>query len=371
MNESIMYRILILQKDTSIFSVMIIRKKLYSIGFALLWIASSLFLLTSCKPSNEHREFVRSLDTTPETFERSYQKTGTPVSQILADTSTIFQPAQIRLHNNRIYLNDFADFTIYEYNLEGILTGRRIETTRGRGPGEVLHLTDFDVCGDTLWIADSQSLRISSFSLETGENIATITTEHRPMRVACLEDAVIVQWLAAELLFSKFDFEGNEMNQFGEIIEDQMMHPLSLDGSLVSNRKDRFVYLPFYAGLIYHYDTDGELINILKSPDGAHFPITKRDGPMHMAPDISYMQDGYIDENFTLYVYTIIPGNEKINGEWVGKSYSAIDIYDLVEGTYLESIRLPFHHSFGIYKQDTNTLFTTTGLERSYIHTFE
>src|SRR5690625_5411193 len=88
------------------------------------------------------------------------------------------------------------------------------------------------------------------------------------MRVRVLDDGFVVLWLGAEKLFSKFDFQGNEIHHFGEIIEDQILHQLSMDGTIRSNGQDRFVYIPFYASLIYHFDSEGNKINILKAPDG-------------------------------------------------------------------------------------------------------
>ena len=161
-----------------------------------------LFLDSSSK---DNVDFVRALDASPSEFEREVVEVSIQ-SSILADTTYIFRPAQIRINSNFTYVNDFADFTIYEYDSEGNQK-RKLTTTRGRGPGEIQHLTDFEVKNDTIWIADSQSMRVTSYSLSTGEYIDNYSLESRPMRVTVLEDGFVVLSLGAEKLFSKFDFQ--------------------------------------------------------------------------------------------------------------------------------------------------------------------
>src|SRR5690625_1700042 len=114
-------------------------------------------------------------------------------------------------------------------------------------------------------------MRVTSYSLSTGEYIDNYSLESRPMRVTVLEDGFVVLWLGAEKLFSKFDFQGNEIHHFGEIIEDQILHQLSMDGTIRSIGKDRFVNIQSYASLIFHFDSEGTKINIFKALDGVTF----------------------------------------------------------------------------------------------------
>jgi hypothetical protein len=307
--------------------------------------------------------FLQTLDENPESFERDISDISYQTS-ILADTTSIFQPAQIRINNNLTYVNDFANFTIYEYDHEGNQK-RKLTTTRGRGPGEVQHLTDFDVKENTIWIADSQSMRVTSYSLTTGAYIDNYSLENRPMRVIVLEDGFVVLWLGADKLFSKFDFQGNEIHHFGEIIEDQMLHQLSMDGTIRSNGLDRFVYIPFYASLIYHFDSNGNKINILKAPDGINFPSVRRDGPTTFAPDFSFMRDGFIDEDDNLYVYVTLPDEISQNDQ---NNYpeSYIDKYSLNSAEYINSLRMNEHFSSVMYNPHKNTIYASD-YEKSFL----
>lgn len=309
------------------------------------------------KPADDSEDIVRSLDTSVEKFDRTYIEQRSTQSTIISDTTTVFRPATVRKFRDRIYVSDFSDFTIYEYDIEGNVTDS-LMTGRGEGPGEFINLTDFDVIDNNLWAVDSQSLRITSFSLESGEVIKSISVDRRPYRITCLQDGFIVNWFGTELLFSKFDYNGNELFKFGEVIEDQLRHVMSLSGTIRSNREDSFVYIPSYASLIYVYNNKGELVNIIQSPDGLEFPITRREGAVSRAPEFTYYRDGYIDNN-ELYVYTNLPGSRQMDGEWVGDSLSVVDKYNLFNGTYQASVQLPFMHSSGMYVPERNYLFTS------------
>lgn len=328
------------------------------------------YFLVLIQPSEESRGFVRSLDATPELFERSFEVFEQLTTRDLTDTTEVFRPAHVKMYGDKIYVSDFSDFTIYEYDNEGNQTGK-IETGRGRGPGEFQNLTDFDLFRDTLWAVDSQNFMISSFSAKTGEYITSFSVDHRPYRITCLEDGFIVKWLGREHLFSKFDYDGNELNRFGQVIDDQMRHVLSLSGAIRSNRKNRFIYIPSYASFVYQYQGDGELINVLKAPDGLEFPVTRREGAVSFAPDFSFYRDAYINEPDELYVYTRLPGERNAQGEWEGDSWSTFDKYDLVNGRYVKSIRLPFMHSAAMFHSEQQTIYSAVGLERSFIHQIE
>lgn len=290
--------------------------------------------------------FVRSMDTETEKFERTWSPDINLRTNNLTDTLEVLRPMTMKKADDYFYVSDFSDFTIYYYNKAGELAGK-FETGRGRGPGEFTNLTDFDVCGDTLWAVDIQNYRIQSFSLSTGDLLRNFVVENRPYRIACFDDEIIIQWFGAEYLFSTFNYNGDEKHQFGQLIEDQLQHSFSLNGTLISLKgEDRFVYLPLYASFIYHYRTDGELINILKAPDGVEFPLTKRTRGSSMTPEHSLMRNGWVNENDELYVYTRLPGDQMTSqGEWTGEPRTMFDVYNLREARYQTSFNIPFEPS--------------------------
>lgn len=316
------------------------------------------YLLSS--GAGEDKTFVRALDTTPEIFERKVATNKNIQFEILKEADKMYSPAQVRIDREYMYINDFSVFTIYKFNAYGKLIDS-LETTRGRGPGEIKHLTDFSIQNDTIWVADSQNMRVVSFSMKTGENIHNFILEHRPMRIANLSDRLVIQWLGADSLFSTFDYEGNEITKFGSIIENQFQHQISLDGSIRSNGKDRFVYIPFYASLIYHYTSDGKLLNVLKAPDGVRFPSARRDGAVTYAPDFSFMRDGYIDHNDYLYIYTKQPKELDSDGE-----IGYVDKYNLRTASYVKSLRLNQHFTSFVYHPYHKKMYATD-MHKAYV----
>jgi len=322
-----------------------------------------------CTNSSDEINFVRSPNYNPEKYERVISENYRLDSRYLKD-STILRPAHIRFYEKKIYISDFSDFSIYEFDQSDKQT-KKIVTGRGRGPGEFQNLTDFDIINDTLWAVDSQNMMISSFSLKTNEFIKSYSVDKRPMRITCLANMFIVQWLGSELLFSSFDYEGNEIKNFGKIIDDQLQHTLSLDGTIRSNKKDRFVYIPFYASLIYHFNFDGKLLNVLKTPDGLNFPLTRKEGNMFIAPDSEFtMQNGTIDEIDYLYVHTRRGLRHLENGiwKWEGVLENFIDIFNLKTGKYVKSIEFPFIAGSANFYTPSNSIYVNTFEGQTIVH---
>jgi hypothetical protein len=310
---------------------------------------------------------VLSSEVSPEIFQRTYVENLQLQSHPLTDTSEVFLPGLIRENDGIIYILDYSDFTFYVYHTNGEFQ-KQIEIERGRGPGEVQHITDFDICKNKLWIVDSENLMIHSYSVETGGYLESYPADNRPSRIACLEDGLIIQWSQSEYLFSKFDYEGNLIIEFGEIIEDQTQNMFSVHGNIQSNGKDRFVYIPFYASLIYHFNGEGELIQVIQTPDGLEFPVTRSEERIRYAPEHIYMRDGVIDKNNNLYVYTVLPADK--NGE--GKQEALIDKFNLTSGEYSSSVQLPFVHLSVLFNSDEFIIYSLNGLEgESFIHQFE
>ncbi|MGF1671130.1 MAG: 6-bladed beta-propeller [Balneolaceae bacterium] len=343
------------------------KKIVYIAVFVLLVYLTNAFLF---EPEERSPEFVRAVDANPEKFKRILIKDSIQlISNDLSDTTSIFRPMTLKVFDGNIYLSDFTDFSIYEYDLYGNLIGK-IKTGRGRGPGEFLNLTDFDVIDKTIWAVDSQNMKISSFSVETGELLTNIPVNRRPMRIACLKNVFIIQWFGTEKLFSIFNYNGEELKQFGEIIEKQRQHIASLDGTLISNYNDRFIYIPFYASLIYYFESDGKLINVIKGPDGIGFPTTKRDGARVWDPDFLYMRDGWIGKQNYLYVYTRLPESRNSEGSNKNVSPGFIDKFNLETGMYVASMEVPFSHSIAKFDPENHVIYSVDrGAQgKSFIH---
>lgn len=85
-------------------------------------------------PGNTSTDFVQAVHSSPAQFDREVIETLSE-SAIFADTTTVLMPARIVLSNQSVYLDDFADFTIYEYDQQGNQK-RKLTTTREKDPGK-------------------------------------------------------------------------------------------------------------------------------------------------------------------------------------------------------------------------------------------
>lgn len=331
----------------------------------IILISSLLVIFVSQNQDNNKKNELVSIDVQPKEFERSFVEKKLHEHVQFTDSTQLIVPASIQLIDSTLYISDFSDFSIYQFHYDGTLL-QKLETGIGEGPGEFRHLSGFDIKGRVLWAVDQSNLRVSSFDLDTGQLKSSFSVQRRPWRITTVSDGLIILWLGSDKLFTKFDFEGNELISFGELTEDQIQNPLSFDGEVASNRNNLFVYVPRYASFIYVYDYHGELQRVLLSPDGLGFQRSVQQGNLYQAPTIDnnyVMLDPMISNNNILSVYVAWSGENNLTNADDEQPVAMIDLYDIKKGVYLNSITLPFDHEIGKYDSQQKLFFSTTAYE--------
>lgn len=261
--------------------------------------------------------------------------------------NNLFRPSSIRVDSNYLFISDFGDMKIKKFNMDGdmILTYGK---GRGRGPSEFLNITDFDICGDLLWASDIQNMRVASFQVGNGTLNNTINMEARPIRITCVRDKIVVMQFGGDHLFNIFDTEGNIISETGYEFEEIIQYnPAALDGNIYTY-KDGFLYLPFYASFVFHFDISGNLVNRIILPDGQRFinnheNENRSEGPFS-APNPDYTYTGMLinEKESLINIFSVFMGVKNSSGEYIRDPFAAYDQFDTNSGEYLKSFELPF-----------------------------
>lgn len=345
-------------------------KVFFSVAFIIFF--SFLFVkFLFLNGENDNLNGLVAVDTVTKEFSRTFTEQEAVYSIHFTDSASLKVPASIQLVDSTVYISDFSDFSIYNFHQDGTLV-QKLKTGVGNGPGEFNHLSGYDIINGSLWAVDQANLRVSSFDLDSGEFYTNFSVQKRPWRITTLHDGLVIMWLGSDQLFTKFDFEGKEITRFGEIAEDQLQNPLSFDGEIASNRNDLFVYVPRYASLIYVYSSSGELKKVIQAPDGRSFQQTIQIDNVYQAPTVGnkyVMLDPVISDDNILSVYVAGTGEQNLKSTEDGKPIAMIDMYDLNEGIYLNSIILPFNHEIGKYDSENRIFFSTTAYEGNIFKT--
>ena len=136
-------------------------------------------------------------------------------------------------------------------------------------------------------------------------------------------------------LFERFDAAGQSINTFGVLLEDQQQSSLVLDGWVDSDHDGGVTYLSYYAGILASYDKNGSPRFVVETIEPHSLPkiFSNSEGSRWMDPEAQM-------RNMTVSVF----GDEVHVFTWIAEGFKkigAIDTYDLSNGTYRYSRRVP------------------------------
>ena len=211
----------------------------------------------------------------------------------------------------------------------------------GEGPGEFSNVTDFAPDGQgVLWVADGALYRVTAFDAATGSVLTSLRFDHRPHRVAVLEngDLVICFDRRAHAPLALCDRKGRVQRWFGRLFPEQLDSPFAAEGWLAVTRHQIF-YSFLRVGLIAGFSARGKLTFLRKTLDDVPPPrVIKRviGGQLAMwvdpASPIASLDMAVDPRQSQIYVLCGYPrkGQSRI-----------VDVYDTSDGTYRYSFRLP------------------------------
>jgi len=281
-------------------------------------------------------------DVEPQKFDRLIK----PVELIeknkvdLALRDSVYQIHGLKEKEDKIYLLSTYDHKVHVYDS----TYKKINEIgkgRGRGPGELIYLVDFEFSDNGIWLADSDQLALHKFDL-SGTFINSLFVKGHPLRITSVKDHVIAMTMGngTDSLFTSISLSDNRQRNFGNIVNNQVNNFLALTGRFEKLRNG-FFYIPKHASLIYRYDENFELIKLIKTPDGQYFPGVEStklgDGVQYRAPETpAEAYASFVDyDSKRLFVWVYLKKSSDGSGENGLKGF--IDVYSIAKNKYLYS----------------------------------
>lgn len=331
--------------------------------FRCLLVISSLVLF-GCSKNENFWDLKLSQDTTV----RSVIDADYRVLAFKASDGTNFNTQNYRIHNDFLFISNFAQGKIHQYRLS---TGELISTFGngiGRGPEQFTRINGFDIHDDKIAIIDESLFKIALFDIETNQLIDEHIIEVRPHRIDFSTDStlIIASTTAKDRFISKYNVNSKELTTlfegFGEF------SPLKYEGYVASN-SDGVVFagysepmiikanfsesLDFVRGAIDNYDTD---LNYAGNTTGGQTRIAYTNVAQFYALSVAISDDH-------IFVHGI---NNSVNGDT-----SYIDIYSLDSGDYEFSVRKPDQPVGGLTIHDQNLTFISYEDESIIFYTYD
>lgn len=260
-----------------------------------------------------------------------------PVEAGKAFRDSLLNPLIVKIYGEHVYVADHGDMKVKRFSLDGEFLNA-IGNGVGEGPGEFGNITDFYVRGEDIWIVSLRSRNVSRFNVD-GTYRSRFLTSPGALRIAGLAEHLVMMMMGSPELFQEVDTTGRVLKSFGDIVTDQRVNFLALQGTLGSLEDGGFVYVPEYAGYLYLFDRAGEIEKVVQTIDRIPFPGTTSrqtdSGIAFRAPE-SDVVFGMVNVDAGV-LYELVYFKKSTLEE----RYSVLDRYDASSGAYLSTFRLP------------------------------
>jgi len=255
---------------------------------------------------------------------------------------TLFEPRALRiLDDGNILVFDYGDYTIKAFNREGKYVATYGQG-RGRGPGQMMTMTNSGVRRDSLvYIVDPRQRRVSFF-MRNGEFVRSENYKVPFYRLAWAEDSTKYMvpppqpgrpFLKIETSNRKLSISGGPVRGVDEIMFSGYLH--------TSRRKA--IYVPLYLPVLLTYTPNDTTGIAHPTPDyGRSLPIPEKtdrppskdlNGPSTVSGDILTVQHPTPEVDSLMF-----------------------DLYDVGKMKYTHSIRVPVDGEKSVYAHGTGTI---------------
>ena len=253
------------------------------------------------------------------------------------ETTLLYGPLTVKEGpHNEVFVLDSGDLSIKRFSSSGrFLT--RYGKGKGQGPGEFVALTDFAVTeAGELWAVDPTNGRLMVFTPD-GEVARTIRLDRPPYRLSLdRQGGFFLAFLPIQdRIFGRFDAGQKLVGSFGTFLTNQGVNAMALDGWVEPDGQGGFVYAGFYSGLLAGYDAQGRPRFYTEMLDRPPLPKMLRDAQGR----------SWVDREAQRAVtsLSVSPAGIHVLGLRRSglKTYGSVDTYDLRDGSYRNSLKLP------------------------------
>jgi hypothetical protein len=271
---------------------------------------------------------------------RVWRKPTFEKTAVLNSTS-LKAPEKMGVNNSgNIFVLDWSDLRVKEFSPDGKLL-RALGEEMGK-PGAFVNPTGFAMdSGGNLWVCDLKQQRIGVLNSDGSKR--TIKPQNTIYRIAAIGDRMMTMVAPAESrLFETYDLSGQQLNSFGELLEDQYNKGIILDGDIVADTENHgIIYGGTYLGIIGAYDTEGKQRFLVHTIDTVPQPtvLYVNDAEIKkqkVKPDTSrpILSLSVLDKE--LYVLSGVHSDGT-----AGPGGRVMDVYNKQDGQYLYSWELP------------------------------
>jgi len=319
----------------------------------LFFLMFTLLLIISCNQQKEKRnnENIQVISIKEQKIYKRNFKNIKIEKTIHFKSKNVYHPIMIRV-------DDDEDIYLYDLSVQKIKMLKNEKTINfgegiGKGPREFTNIVDYRINNDTVYIADNQLKKISTFK-KNGVFITTKNLNFSIHRILILRNKIVISSgsTSSDKYFMLLDKKFNLIKNFGNRID--MVYPASKrlffsEGNLCTDGVSRIFYAFAYHGLILSFDIKTDKFSYVYTIDKTPMPKieTFANGRFARAPKeapISCLSLSY--DNGKLYVLSLA-------GEGIDKTrYTVFDVYSAQTVKYEYSFKIPARLNRAVVKNN-------------------
>lgn len=253
------------------------------------------------------------------------------------NSTSLKAPEKMQADNNgNLFVIDWSDLRVKEFSPDGKLVKAFGEEVGN--PGAFVNPTGFAMdSGGNLWVCDLKQQRIAVLNKDGSRR--TIKPQDTIYRMAALGDRMMTMIVPGDSrLFETYELSGQQLNSFGELLEDQSHKGIILDGDIVADAANNgIIYGGTYVGIIGAYDVEGKQRFLVQTIDNVAPPkVWTTEVRQKVKPHTTRAVLSLSVLDNELYILSGVHTDGK-----PGTGGRVMDVYDKQDGHYRYSWELP------------------------------
>lgn len=274
------------------------------------------------------------------------------------DNHNIFYPHAMTVNKQMdIAMMAWGSRKVYYFKSGKLKNSIKINTNRGRGPGE--YESPFDMYlgeNNMLWVADIDLRKIDIWELKSNKLKHTFSLNNRfikPDQIASCNvnnsNNTILYVLSTQYgngydnkegILHKYEFQNGELvlsNTFQRISKDDERYPYVLTGDIICNYEGDLIYSGDFTGTLRKYDSAGNIEFFRTASDilvEEPLFINLNDGMTRFNPDAPRINGEVFLNNSNLLLVS--------RSRNVDRDIYGVDVYSFITGDYIFSFEIPF-----------------------------
>lgn len=323
--------------------------------FIMKYLISIVLFLSACSTEQvKNKSFISVSDSTKVSNSRAFHNL-TEVKRINLNEFDFFYVLQLEQNDNSLFIRNGNNYQILVVDKNSPDKNYILDFSEGRGPGELLQMSEYDIYKNRIFVVDNSQSKISIFDL-SGElikefRISNINVDR--LEVINEELLLVYTMQTSEYVFNIISIEGDVVESFVE--SEPKLHYLQYSGDIYYANGDVY-FFGYSEPIMKKYNLDTEQLSYSKYVVNNYDPSAN-----YVRNEIGeIIASGYSPAALYSSVGFSVYDNEIFNAVYHNgeEGHKYMDVYNSNTGTYIRSYELGSYPSLYGIQADSENIYS-------------